>query len=225
MCLTHLRDENGFTLIELLVSSVVTVIVLGSAVALSSQIQNGYRRQMEDAVAEQEGRYALDWINRYIRAADNDPYAAPTSDCPVAGTVFEGIQFDPDDDDIDNDIRVQTDAHPPDGRLGGPDAAGDCTQADEDVTISLDAANDTIVFLDNNLGGAVATRTDNVIEDLRFLYYDSVHAPIDPLAGGLAANVRYVETRITIRTRTIDSSTGLPVMRTLSSEVRVRSRP
>ena len=222
MSLTRLRDENGFTLIELLVSSVVTIIVLGSAVALSSQIQNGYRRQMEEAVAEQEGRYALDWISRYIRAADNDPYAAPTSDCPIAGTVFEAIQFDPDADGIENDVRIQTDANPPDGIIGG--TAPDCTQANEDVTISLDAANDTIVFLDNNLGGAGTTRTDSVIEDLRFVYYDSAHALMDPTVDP-PANVRYVETQITIRTRTIDSLTGLPVTRTLNSEVRVRSRP
>ena len=36
------------------------------------------------------------------------------------------------------------------------------------------------------------------------------------------ANVRYVETRITIRTRSVDPDTGLPVTRTISSEVRVR---
>ena len=219
--LTHLRDQRGFTLIELLVSSVVTIIVLGSAVALTSQIQNGYRRQMEDAVAEQEGRYALDWISRYIRAADNDPYAAPASACP--GDIgFEGIQFDPDADTVDDDIRIQTDANPPDGVIGG--TAGDCDQANEDVTISLDAENDTIVFRDNNLDAAGITRTDNVIEDLRFVYYDSGHNQMDPTVD-LPTNVRYVETQITIRTRTIDPLTGLPVTRTLSSEVRVRSRP
>ncbi|OFW45207.1 MAG: hypothetical protein A3J29_10985 [Acidobacteria bacterium RIFCSPLOWO2_12_FULL_67_14b] len=215
----RLRDENGFTLVELLVASVVTVIVLGGAVALASQIQNGYRRQLEDSAAEQEGRYALDWIGRYVRAADNDPYNAPPSACPVAGTAFDAIQWDPDGDTIDNDIRIQTDANPPDGNIGG--IAGACDQANEDVTISLDAANNTIVFLDNNLGGGASTRTDNVIEDLRFVYRDSNHA--QPV-GMLQSDVVYVETRITIRTRTVDPSTGLAPTRTLSQEVRVRSR-
>jgi len=190
----RLRDENGFTLVELLVASVVTVIVLGGAVALASQIQNGYRRQLEDSAAEQEGR-------------------------PVAGTAFDAIQWDPDGDTIDNDIRIQTDANPPDGNIGG--IAGACDQANEDVTISLDAANNTIVFLDNNLGGGASTRTDNVIEDLRFVYRDSNHA--QPV-GMLQSDVVYVETRITIRTRTVDPSTGLAPTRTLSQEVRVRSR-
>lgn len=219
--LRHPSDQRGFTLIELLVSSAITVIVLGSAVALSSQIQGGYRRQMEEAVAEQEARYALDWIGRYIRAADNDPHAAPTSDCPLPGTEFNGLWFDPDLEPIQNEIRLQTDANPPDGQIGGPDGA--CDQSGEDVTISLDADNNTIVFLDNNDADAGGTRTDNVIEDLRFIYYDSEHEELDPLVDP-PGSVRYVETRITFRTRTIDPSTSLPVTRTLSSEVRVRSR-
>ena len=43
---------------------------------MTSQIQKGYRRQLEDSAAEQEARYALDWIGRYIRAAANNPTAA-----------------------------------------------------------------------------------------------------------------------------------------------------
>jgi len=54
MSMTFLRDNRGFTLMELLVASVVTTVVLGGAVALTSQIQNGYRRQLEDSAAEQE---------------------------------------------------------------------------------------------------------------------------------------------------------------------------
>jgi prepilin-type N-terminal cleavage/methylation domain-containing protein len=212
--------ERGFTMIELLVATVVSLLVLGGAVALTSQVQTGYRRQIEASAGEQEGRYALEWIGKLIRGADNDPFnviLVGTTDCPAPATVYRGIRFDPDGDLVDNDIRLQTDSNPPDGRVGG--VPGLCNQANEDVTISFDAANRAILFFDNNLGVPASIRTDAVIQDLRFVYRDAMRA-----VTNVEANVRYVEVQITIRTRTIDPSTGAPVTRLLSSEIRVRSR-
>lgn len=217
MMITRLREENGFTLVELLVASVVTVAVLGGAVALTAQIQNGYRRQSEDSVGEQEARYALEWIGRYIRGAGFNPFNAATSNCPSAGTVFQGVVIDPDGDGVNNDVTLQMDANPPDGLIGG--STGLCNQANEHVTISLDAANDTIVFLDEAVGATATTRTDSVIENLEFVFLDSARA-----VTAVSANVVYIQTRITIRTRTIDAVTGDPVTRVLASEVRVRGR-
>ena len=171
--------ERGFTLIELLVATVVSMLVLGGAVALTSQVQNGYRRQIEASAGEQEGRYALEWIGKLIRGADNDPFNVKvlgTTNCPAAGTVYQGIRFDPNADGIANDIRLQTDSNPPDGQVGG--SSGLCNQANEDVTISLDAANRAILFFDNNLGVPASIRTDAVIQDLRFVYRDAARAGI-----------------------------------------------
>jgi type II secretory pathway pseudopilin PulG len=230
MRIKSLGNDRGFTLVELLVATVTMTVVLGAAVALTSQVQNGYRRQLEDSAAEQEGRYALDWITRHLRGAANDPYGKAnvpgTTNCPAANTDIEGIQFDPDNDNLDDDIRLMMDANPPDGLFGGPGlVVGDCTQANEDITISHDPAADTITFLDNNTGAVVATRTDTVIEDLTFVFLDSARAVIDtdPVAAN-PAQVMWVEARIRIRTRTVDASTGLPMTRLMSSEVRVRSR-
>lgn len=219
-CRRHTRvlgGERGFTLVELLVGTLVTMIVLGGAVALTSQIQTGYRRQVEATAAEQEGRYALEWVGKLIRGAGNNPFNRVVSDCPAAATAFAALRFDPDGDTIDNDIRLQSDSNPPDGQIGG--ATGACTQPNEDVTVGLDTANNAIVFLDNNLGGGASIRTDAVIQDLRFVYRDSTHT-----VTAVAADVVYVETQITVRNRTVDASTGAPVTRTVSSEVRVRSR-
>jgi type II secretory pathway pseudopilin PulG len=222
--MTSLHGERGFTMVELLVASVTMVMVLGGAVAITSQVQQGYRRQLEDSAAEQEARYALDWIGKYIRAADNNPFAKNISACPAANTPVTAIQFDGElDGNDDNDIRLMTDANPPDGLFGGA-AVGACNQAGEDVTISLDAVNNTIVFFDNNTGGAVSTRTDTVIENLQFVYRDSSHNQLATNVPANEAQVFYIETRITIRTRTIDARTGQPETRTLSSEVKVRSR-
>ena len=82
----------------------------------------------------------------------------------------------------------------------------------------------TVTFLDNNTGGAVSTRTDTVIEDLRFIYRDSGRNVLNTTIAGNQGNVVYIETRITIRTRTIDASSGQPMTRMLSSEVKIRSR-
>ena len=218
-----LLGERGFTMIELLVASVTMVIVLGGAVAISSQVQQGYRRQLEDSAAEQEARYALDWIGKYIRAADNNPYGRGTSGCPAANTQVIAIRFDPNLDGDDNDVRLMTDANPPDGMFGGA-AVGTCNQAGEDVTISLDAVNNTIVFFDNNTGGAVSTRTDTVIQNLQFVYRNAARNVLDTSVVGNQANVFYIETQITIQTRTIDGRTGRPETRVLTSEVKVRSR-
>ncbi len=220
---TDANHERGFTLVELLVATVVSMMVLGGAVALTSQVQNGYRRQVEAAAAEQEGRYALEWIGKLLRTAGNNPFPAATAlgtNCPgapgPAPLAVQAIRFDPNADGENNDIRLQTDANPPDGLIGGA-VAGTCDQANEDVTISYDAGNRAIVFYDNNLAPVASIRTDAVIDDLLFVFYDANHA-----ITASEAQVRYVETRITVRTRTIDPATGLPVTRTISSEVRVR---
>jgi Tfp pilus assembly protein PilW len=223
MSITSLRNERGFTMIELLIASVTMVVVLGGAVAITSQVQQGYRRQLEDSAAEQEARYALDWIGRYIRAADNNPFTVVTTNCPANNTAFRAVRFDPDLDGEDNDVRLMTDANPPDGLVGGA-APGACTQANEDVTISHNTVDNTIVFRDNNTGGAVTTRTDTVIERLEFIYRNAARAVLDSSLVANQPNVFYIETRITIRTRTVNATTGQPETRVLSSEVKVRSR-
>ena len=205
-----------------MISTLVTTMVLGGAVMMTSQVQQSFRRQIEDSAGEQEGRYALEWVSRMIRAAGNNPYALPqnpgyTSACPAAGTAYAWLVMDPNADGIDNDVRLQTDSNPPDGLLGGP--AGTCTQANEDVTVSFDAGTNSITFLDNNLGGSASIRTDAVIESLLFVFKDVSHVPTVT-----AANVVYVETQVTVRTRTVNASTGLPETRLLTQEVRVRGR-
>jgi len=217
-------NQRGFTLAEMMVAMVITMLVLGGAVAMTSQVQQSFRRQIEDSVGEQEGRYALDWVSRRIRAVGNNPYGLPlpppasqTSDCPVPGTPYSWLFINPDPDGVNRSVRLQSDSNPPDGLLGGPSAAGECNQRDEDVTISFDPATNSITFVDNNLGGPATIRTDAVIENLEFIFKDSNRVPT-----ANAANVMYIETQVTVRTRTINASTGLPETRLLTQEVRVR---
>lgn len=211
-----LKDQRGFTLVELLVASMCTVIVLGGAVALTAQIQNGYRRQLEDSIGEQEARYALEWIGRYLRSVGNNPFNATTSACPTAGTTFQGL--------IPNTttgaLTLQSDSNPPDGLIGG--SSGNCTQTNEHVTISLNATLHEIQFLDQAVGTTATTRTDAVIDNLQFNYLDANRATWDSSTS--ASNIFYVQTVITIRTRTVNATSGTPSTRTITSEIRVRGR-
>jgi type II secretory pathway pseudopilin PulG len=237
---TVISNERGFTLAEVLVASLVTMLILGGAVALTSAVQQSYRKQIEDSAAEQEGRYALEWVSRLIRGAGNNPYALPPMDthgtpdpaddtpippaCPPGApnppylSEYKWLVMDPNGDGVNDDIRIQTDSNPPDGVLGGATAAT-CNQANEDVTVSYDPATLSITFLDNNLGGTASIRTDAVIAGLNFTYRKANH-DVTPNAAAAA----YVETQVTVRTRTIDAATQLPVTRVLSQEVRIRGR-
>ena len=175
-------------------------------------------------------------MSRLIRAAGNNPYALPEMNdngtpanmaddfaippaCPPVNPVYSWVVMNPDGVNGNDDIRIQTDSNPPDGILGGPGGAEGCTQANEDVTVSYDAATSSITFLDNNLGGVQQVRTDAVIDGLLFIFKDVDHIPTAD-----AAKVVYVETQITVRTRTINPFTMLPETRLLTQEVRLRGR-
>ena len=212
-------DQRGFTIAELLVASVVALLILGGAVTITSQVQSSYRRQMEETAAEQEGRYALDWVSKLIRAAGNNPYMIVTGDCPVAATTFNGLVVDPNGDNVHNDIRIQTDSNPPDRLLGG--TLGTCDQPNEDVTVRYDAGTRTIQFLDNNLGLPAEIRTEPVVTTLEFIYRDGSHNVLaNPI---VSAQVMYVEPRITVRPRAIGNQSGT-MTRVMSQEVRIKGR-
>lgn len=213
-------DQRGFTIAELLVASVVSVLILGGAVSITSQVQSGYARQMEEVAAEQEGRYALDWVSRLIRAAGNNPYAITTSDCPGVGTDVEGLIIVPAT--ASTTIRIQTDSNPPDKLLGG--TAGNCIQPNEDVTVSYDPTTRSITFLDNNLGGGASVRTEPVITGLQFIYRDGSHAVLDPADPMFSAvQVMYIETRLTVQPRAVGNQSGITA-RVMSQEVRIKGR-
>ena len=210
------RNASGFSLVELLVAMMVSILVVGGAAALGTQVQGSYRSQMEAATAQQEGRYAIDWIEKYLRAAGNNPYRVQTTPCPAAGTPFQAIRFDPNANGQNDDVRLQMDANPTNGLIGG--AAGACNETNEDVTIAYNPANFSITVRDN-LSGVTETRTDRAIAGLQFVYRNPSR-----VVTATAAQVAFVETRVTVRTKIDDRNLQAPVTYVVSSEVRVRSR-
>jgi prepilin-type N-terminal cleavage/methylation domain-containing protein len=208
--------ERGFTLVELLIALVVTILVVGGATMLAGQMQGAYRAQLESATAQQDARYAIEQVERYLRAAGNNPYRLDTTPCPTAGTPVAAIRLDPDGDGLHDDIRLQMDANPTNGLVGG--STGNCTEANEDVTIFHDAANRVITVTDQNAGGS-RTLTDAVVTGLEFVYRNPLR-----VVTTSAANVAFIETRVTVESKIEDLTQARPMTFTLSSEVRVRSR-
>lgn len=209
--------EAGYSLIELLVALVVSLLVIGGGTLLAGQMQMSYRRQLDAATAQQEARAAVELIQRFLRGAGNNPYRMLIVPCPAANTPFLPIRMDPDGDLIHDDIRIQMDANPVDSLIGG--TAGACSQAGEDVTISHDAVNETITFLDNNLGGAAVPRTDSVITSLRFVYRTSSR-----VITTIPNSISFIETQVTARSTMVEEGTAAPLTQTVVSEIRVRVR-
>ena len=213
----RLRDERGFTLAEMLIASLVSLVTMGLAVEVATQVQSGYTRQLDASSYEEEARFAIDWIERTLRSAGNNPYAITVSNCPAAGTAFLPLRLDPNANTVDDDVRINADAGFPNGLLGGD--AGACVEANEDVTIAFDAVNQTITQQDNNIDATPIAMTDGVITGLQFAYLDVNRAvTADPAA------IAFVGVTVTSQATQMNANTGAFDSVTLSSEVRIRSR-
>jgi type IV pilus assembly protein PilW len=227
--LSRAGGEAGFTLAELVVAALVSALLVGGAVALTSQVQRGYGQQLDAAASEEEARYALDWIQRLLRQAGSDPYNVRTpaqSPCLPAGMLpsvngFPAVQRNPLGRATVDNIRIFADSNPPDGLVGGPGPVpGGCNQRGEDVTISLDRANRTITMLDNNFPaeGAV-TMTDDVVSELQFDFMDR-----NRWATTNMATVAWVRVTVTTQATMLDPHLNRFVQFPLTVDVRLRPR-
>lgn len=180
-----------------MIAMAITTAVLGATIGLAASIQHAYTANLDDAAVEQEVRYALDWMTRYLRSAGSNPYTC---------VPFQAIWSDPNGNDQDDDIRIQADVNPPDG---------DCTGSEEDLTIALDQDN-RVITLDTG-AGAVAM-TDPIITGLEFAYRDDLHNPTET-----EPQIAYVDVRVTGQSEGRSATGGFAEF-TLSSEVRIRAR-
>jgi Tfp pilus assembly protein PilW len=209
------KSEGGFTLVELLISSLVFSLVVGTAVALATQIQQAYGTQLDDVVAHQEARYALDWIARDLRSAGSDPYFVIADDQQVWIDPNGGL-------DNDDSIRIEADIHADEGATAdGPD--GDNADRGEIISIELDPDTNTIVRRDHNTGDLVGVAmTEPVFTDLSFTWLDTGKNETD-----VSTAVAYVRVEVTARSKARNqfaaSQDGFTTT-VLSTEVRLRTR-
>jgi Tfp pilus assembly protein PilW len=212
-------SESGFSLVELLVSSVIVTAMMGTVIMVASQMQRSYTSQVDGAGVQQEARFALDWITRTLVSAGSNPQAITIGACPAAGTAFRAIRRDPNADGVQNDVRVHADINPPNGVLGGVGGILGCTESREDITISYDAANRSIMRRDNNTEAAAVPMSDTVISNLLFTYLDN-----NRVATANDGSVAFVRVTVTAQTPQRDAYRNAPLTFTMSEEVRVRTR-
>lgn len=210
-------DERGFSLVELLIVALLTTTIVGSAVMMASQVQQGYAHQLDDAGVQQETRFVVEWIAKTIATAGSNPYRIVTTQCPSTGTAFAALRFDPDGDGIHDDVRIQADINPPNGLLVG--ASGQCNEAGEDVTIAHDPQLNAITRRDRATDQAPVAVTSGVFTQLLFSYLTA-----DRAATTAPASAAYVRVSLTGRSASANANTGDFQTFSYSSEVRLRSR-
>jgi Tfp pilus assembly protein PilW len=207
-------------LIEFMIAAAITTAVLGGTFAIATQMQQSYSTQFEDVAAEQEARYALEWISRALRSAGSNPYGIVTAECPAANTAFQALRLDPNGNGIQDDVRIQADTNPPNGLLVGLGGAGGCTaETGEDVTIAHDATSRVITRLDNAVGGAPEAMTDSIFTELRFTYLDSAR-----IATTMPTSIAFAQVSVTAQSRARIPGTAQFASRTLQTEVRLRAQ-
>jgi Tfp pilus assembly protein PilW len=215
-------DQRGFTIVEFLIAAAITAAVLGGTIVLASQMQRVYSTQLDDTTAEEEVRFALDWIAQALRNAGSNPYSLGSLATSCAGTgTFAAITMNPDGaSPTDDSIRIQADINPPNGLLGGLTASADCGNDNgEDITIAFDAGEMVITREDNSGSDGPVVMTEPVIADLEFVYLNSARA-----VTADADLVAYVRVRVTGRSQAYNTLLGENTERTLETEVRVRTR-
>ncbi len=213
----RVRDARGFLTAELLVSMMVTVTAMGAALAVTEQVSRGYTTQLDNALTQEEARFALEWVETTLRAAGANPYDVATTDCPGVALQFQAVRLDPNGNGLMDDLRLQADVNPPNGLVGG--VGGTCDEAGEDVTIAHDQAAKAITLLDNNLGGLPTPMTDGVITGLQFSYLDATRTPTNT-----AAAAAFVQVSVTAESPSGNRASGAADTVTLTSEVRIRVR-
>jgi Tfp pilus assembly protein PilW len=209
--------EEGFSLIELMIAMLIGMLVMGSALAITTGVQRTYQHQLHDVTVEQEGRFALDWITKSLESSGSNPYGIITTNCPVAGTDVEPLWLNPDGDALPDDVRIQADAGIPNAFILG--APGACNEPNEDVTISHNPATRTIDRWDRAVDPGFVAQTDTVFTGLTFTYLDGNRNPT--LTSGA---VRFVQVQVSGQSRGPNPYTGVNTTFTLQSEVRLRAR-
>jgi Tfp pilus assembly protein PilW len=212
------HSEDGFTLVELLIAASLSLVIVGTAIAIAADVQRAHGHALEDASAQQEARYALDWIARAIATAGNNAYGINPAAAPTCGGVpLAALYPDPNGDGMHDDLRVLADINPPNGVLVGDGST--CDESGEDVTIAIDRTDRVITRRDRAADTGALPATDTVFADLRFTYFTA-----DRTETTAAGEIAIVRVAVTAQSRARHPITGAFTRFTYQRAIRLRSR-
>ncbi|UCG22584.1 MAG: PilW family protein [Deltaproteobacteria bacterium] len=171
--------QQGFTLVELLVAMAMAVIVMAALYSTFKSQQDSYVSQEVVAEMQQNLRAALYMMARDIRIAGYDPSELADAGIVSAGSNSINFTFDINDG-IDNDADGTVD------EIDEPIISdGDVTDANENITYSLDTSDANNPRLVRDAGGGVQPVAD-YIDEVGFAYaFDNDgDDQVDVSAGG-----------------------------------------
>jgi prepilin-type N-terminal cleavage/methylation domain-containing protein len=142
------RNRPGFSIMEMMVATAIFTIVMGSLMSVVIDLQRRFVDQRERVRAQESLRVAQMTLAPLMRSAGADP----------KGTALTGMEVDPDNNGIFDDIRIKTDFNPIDG---------DVADVLEDVHVYV--ASDTLWIRWQT--GQAAQPLAFPIKSLRFEYY------------------------------------------------------
>ncbi|HSG82273.1 MAG TPA: hypothetical protein VLC48_08490 [Gemmatimonadota bacterium] len=186
---------TGFSTLGMIVALMLLGLLLSPLIGTILSAQNGFVVSRERARAAGNVRYAHLSLTRYMRLAGSSPVGLP----------LPGIDADPDENGLFDDVRLRADYNPPDG---------DTDDLGEDLTFFVQA--DTM-FVQTSASGDPEPYLIGV-DSLAFEYFDRYGALITDRA---MVATHAISARVTIRAKG-DRSYG-PAKRLLSGEVRLRN--
>ena len=155
--------QHGFTLVELIVAMAMAVIVMGALYSTFKSQQDSYVNQEVVAEMQQNLRAALYMMARDIRIAGYDPSELADAGIVSAGPNSINFTFDINDG-IDNDADGTVD------EIDEPIISdSDVTDANENITYSLDTTDAANPKLVRNAGGGDQPVAD-YIDEVGFAY-------------------------------------------------------
>ena len=144
--------DQGFSLIEILISMVIMFLVLAMAAQFLQSFQRSYSIEQEVTNMEQGLRMGMEFLVREVREAGNNPQKL----------TMIPVTVDPNQDGVNNDIRLRRDINPPD------DWTGTVSDPYEDITLSYDSTKRAIMMTDHVTGAASQPLVEDAISGVTF---------------------------------------------------------